>query len=645
MNVTRPAAGRRRSAGTSAAGSRRKDGACPVVGIGASAGGLEAFSQLLEHLPNDTGMAFVFVQHLDPQHASLLTELLGRKSHMPVAEVSDDAVVAANRVYVIPPNADLRIDNDHLRLTARTASAGRHLPIDSFLLSLATERGERAIGVILSGAASDGSRGLAAVKSAGGVTFAQDPATAAYTGMPRSAIAARVVDFVLTPQEIAHELARIGHHPYVAQSEPPPAAAAPHERDSDAFDAIFAALRAAFGVDFTEYKLPTIRRRVARRMLLRKIEAVDDYAAYLAAHDAEVDALYHDILIMVTEFFRDPETYAALRRRVFPAVLAGRDQRSPIRIWVPGCATGEEAYSLAISLHEMISEQPGGPGIKLFATDINERDLEKARAGIYPESAITSVAPEHLRLYFTKVDGGYQVNNSIRETCVFARHDVTRDPPFSRLDLVSCRNLLIYLGAALQQRVLPLLHYALLPGGYLVLGTSETVGGHTDLFTVVDRKHKIYAKNTDAPRPLATFAAPAPYEDGGAGAQGEPATQLRIPPPAQGASVREQAEAVILRNFALASVTVNSRLEIVHFMGDTDPYLRHRPGTASLNLLTMAREGLAADLRGVVDEAKRTGERATRERVRIGQADAIHETDLHVVPLRSPEDERYYLVA
>ena len=623
---------------------RRRPRVCPIVGVGASAGGLEAFSQLLEHLPGDTGMAYVLVQHLDPQHASLLTELLGRKAHMPVTEVVDETAVVADHIYVIPPNTDLVIEAGCLRLTARSEPAGRHLPIDAFLLSLAEERGEQAIGVILSGAASDGSRGLAAIKSAGGVTFAQDPESAKYPGMPQSAIAAHVVDFVLSPQAIARELARIGRHPYVAKPKATEPLGSLPGADAGLLEAVFEILRGAFGVDFTDYKFPTIRRRVGRRMLLHTIDSLDEYVALLRRDADEVAALYHDILIMVTEFFRDPAAFAALRAEVLPSIVRARGPDSPIRIWVPGCATGEEAYSLAVSLLDVISAEKARRPLKVFATDINERDLVRARAGIYPETIASSLAPDLLRRYFVSVNGSYQVSKAVREMCVFARHDLTRDPPFSRLDLVSCRNVLIYLGPTLQKRVVPLLHYALRPDGYLVLGSSETVGSFTDLFTPVDRKHKVYVKRVSSSPIAPGVAYPAPAAaEADAGLAPRPSQPARLTR-ADSVGLQDLADTTILGCFAPASVVVDAALDVLQFRGDTESFLQHPPGQASLNLLQMARGGLAVELRGAVAEARRTAGPVTRERVPHTVDEGAVLVDVHVVPISPAAGQEYYLV-
>ena len=463
-----------------------------IVGVGASAGGLEAVSQLLEHLACDGAMALVVVQHLAPTHGSILAELLGHKSRLPVSEVTDGLAVEADHAYVIPPGFDLRLEGNLLRLVPRNQAQRPPMPIDGFFRSLAEVLGRRAIGVVLSGAASDGTLGLSAIKAEGGITFAQDPPSAAYDGMPRAAIAAGVVDYVLAPPAIAAELARIAHHPYVAPAGLAIALPAKLGEASELYPVIFDLLRRASGLDLTYYKFNTIGRRIARRMALRHVEALEEYVALLREDPAELEALYHDVLIMVTEFFREPETFAVLREVVFPALTEGRSPGQELRLWVPGCASGEEAYSLAMALDDFLATQVLRPQVKVFATNVNQRAIERARPGLYGESVAASVPPDYLTRFFAKVEGGYQVATAIREQCIFATHDLTSDPPFSHLDLISCRNLLIYLGPVLQKRVIPTLHYALAPRGYLVLGASETVGNHGELFDVIDKKRHIY---------------------------------------------------------------------------------------------------------------------------------------------------------
>src|SRR5579864_4882872 len=463
----------------------------PIVGIGASAGGLEAFRLLLKGLPPDTGLAFVLVQHLDPGHESMLTSLLSKATEMPVTEVKEGVHAEPNHVYIIPPNTTMGILNGHLHLTARMEPGSRHMPIDYFLRSLAEDQGSGAIGVILSGAATDGTLGLKAIKAEGGITFAQDEKTAKYGGMPHSAIAAGCVDFVLSPEKIARELARIGRHPYLrVVAEPVPL---PPEDDSD-LRTLFLLLRNATGVDFRYYKYSTLKRRIARRMVLHKIAGLSQYLRYLRENPDELGALYEDILIHVTAFFREPETFRQLKETILPKLLRGRPPQEPVRVWIPGCSTGEEVYSIAIVLLEYLGERASSVPLQIFGTDISEAAIERARAGAYSESSVAEVSPNRLRRFFVKMNGGYRITKSLREMCIFARQDLAKDPPFSRMDLISCRNVLIYMGPVLHKQVMATFHYALKPTGVLILGKSESISGFSDLFAPVGRKHKIYSK-------------------------------------------------------------------------------------------------------------------------------------------------------
>jgi two-component system CheB/CheR fusion protein len=496
----------------------------PIAGIGASAGGLDAFTHLLGHLPGDTGLAFVLVQHLDPNHDSVLPELLSRATAMPVQQVADGMPIEPNHIYVIPPNTSMGVLRGRLSLVPRTESRGQHMPIDFFFRSLADDLRNRAIGVILSGTASDGTEGLRAIKAEGGLTIAQDEKTARYGGMPHSAIAAGVVDFVLPPEGIALELARIGRHPYLALAAMPKL-----DEESPGSEAevnkVFVLLRAATGVDFSLYKPTTLKRRIARRMALQKVESLARYARFLAQTPAEVDALYQDLLINVTSFFREPKAFELLKSKIFPRLMKDRPPRSPIRIWVPGCSTGEEVYSLAMCLLEFLEHRTANTPIQIFATDLSDRAIQKARQGVYPAGIAEDVGPGRLRRYFIKHPSGYQVSKTVRDLCVFARQDVTKDPPFSRLDLVSCRNLLIYLGPELQKRVIPVFHYALKSTGVLLLGGSETIGGFADLFALMDRRHKIYARKSTPHRMelgLASRSLPVPETPPGGSAPPPP---------------------------------------------------------------------------------------------------------------------------
>jgi two-component system CheB/CheR fusion protein len=611
----------------------------PVVGIGASAGGLSAYSKLLKALPVDTGMAFVLVQHLDPKHASMLPELLSRSTLMPVIEIKDNTPVDPNCVYVMPPNHSLAILHGVLHLMPRPDALGKHLPIDDFLKTLADDIQSNAIGVILSGTASDGTFGLRAIKAEGGITFAQSEDSCEYDGMPHSAIAAGHVDFIMAPEEIARELSRIAKHPYLLQE-----LRAPRDADSvpagDSLNKIFVLLRTRTGNDFTYYKHATIRRRIKRRMVLSQIERMEDYVKYLQQQPKELDALFQDILINVTSFFRDPETFEALKTEVFPKLMQGRGNGHSLRIWVPGCSTGEEVYSLAIALFEFLGENIGSARIQIFASDIDGKAVDKARAGHYMESIRDDVTAARLSRYFVKTAEGYQICKSIRDICVFAVQNVVKDPPFSRLDLVSCRNLMIYLGAVLQKKVLHTFHYALNPGGYLMLGTSETIGSYADLFSLVDKKNKIYLKKSVATRLSYDFSN-SPYVAQVTG--GEVVEAGRQPATV---NLQQEAENVILANYGPPGVIVNRDMQILNFRGQTGPYIEPAAGSASLNLLKMARQDLVMELRTVVHEAIKQHHPVRKEGVRIQQQDGVYRlVNLQVLPIAGANAvEPYYLV-
>jgi two-component system CheB/CheR fusion protein len=609
----------------------------PIVGIGASAGGLEAFGAVLKSLPADTGMAFVIVQHLDPHHETLLVELLSRSTSMAVEQVREGTRVAPDRVYVIPPNTDMAIESGVLSLQSRTTSRGQHMPIDTFLRSLAADQQDRAIGVILSGTNSDGALGIEAVKNEGGITFAQDEKTAKFDGMPRAAVATKCVDFVLPPEEIARELARIAGHPYVRGRKTDRDAEEPSSAAGPSLNRIFALLRAATGVDFTLYKHSTIRRRIGRRMTLHKVDNLDAYLKFLDENPSELSALYREILIKVTGFFRDPEMFEALKSKVIPEITSRRPLDTPIRVWIPGCATGEEAYSIAIVILESLSEKNLNYSIQIFATDISDEAIEKARAGVYVENISVDVSPERLRRFFVKHDGGYQVSKTVRDLCVFARQNVTKDPPFSRLDMVSCRNLLIYMESALQKRIIPMYHYALKPDGFLLLGTSETVGSFSDMFELVDKRNKIYIKRATVNPQRFDYepgAQPAARPESTRGRQGDPA----VP------DLQKEADLTVLAHYGPPGVVVNDDFEVVQFRGKTSAYIEPAPGKASLNLLKMAREGLLLDLRNAVQRAKRTGQAVKKKNIPTKFEHGFHGVDLDVIPLSPGVHGRHFLV-
>lgn len=607
--------------------------AFPIVGVGASAGGFEAFNQLLQHLPANCGLAVVLVQHLDPTHASSLVGLLAKACPMPVQQVTDATLVEIDHVYVMPPNTDMVIRKGVLRLTPRTEPRGMHLPIDTFLHSLAEDCDSRAIGVILSGTASDGTLGLKAIKAEGGITFAQDE-TAKFDGMPRSAITAGYVDFVLPPAAIAVELLKIARHPYVNHGD---TSAAP-EQAEDALNGLFRVLRKLTGVDFAAYKRATLQRRIQRRMVVNQMARLDEYVQFVKDRPAEAQALFEDILIHVTSFFRDPETFDALRNSVWPALMNDRPSEKAIRIWVPGCSTGEEVYSLAISLLEFLGDKAGRTPIKIFGTDISEPAIDKARAGKYLANIAAHVSPERLRTFFVSVDGEYQINKTIRDLCVFARQDMVRDPPFSHMDLISCRNVLIYLGPELQKRVLPLLHYALDDPGYLLLGTSETVGAFTDLFTMVDAKQKIYVRKATPSRLAIDFvASERPSVE-------YPASGVTGIHALSGIDVQKEADRLVLSRYAPTGVVINEEFEIIQFRGQTGAYLAPAPGTASLNLLKMAREGLLLPLRMAIEEAKKSGVPVRKESVQVKTNDHYTIVDVVVSPFQLAASKQRFLL-
>jgi two-component system, chemotaxis family, CheB/CheR fusion protein len=608
----------------------------PVVGIGASAGGLEAFRQLLSHLPTDTGMAFVLIQHLAPDRESLLREILARETTMPVVEVVNDLAVEPNCVYVIPPNTKMTIEQGLLKLTPREKSRAMVKPVDTFFLSLAADLGSKAIAVVLSGGDGDGSQGLEAVKEAGGITFAQNEDSAQVSSMPNTAVATGHVDFILDPQSIAVELANISRHPYIASPTPEKAVEVIVEGET-AMQTIFSLLKAATRVNFTQYKQATLKRRILRRMVLYKLENIDDYVTYLREHSAEVQALYEDMLIHVTSFFRDPLAFEALSTKVFPNI-ANKGADVPIRIWVAGCSTGEEAYSLAICLLEYLETQPIKPPIQIYATDISDRSIDTARAGFYKYSAVADVSPERLQRFFVPVDGGYRIGKSIREMCVFARQNICSDPPFSKLDLISCRNVLIYLGAALQKKILPTFHYGLKPTGFLLLGTSETTGDSSDLFTAVDKKQKIYARKL-APARLTIE----PIVDAHA-------NELVNPTPSDDPAwsdfdLQKEADRIVLDRFAPVGVVIDNDLEILHFRGQTSLYLEPAPGRASHNLLKMAKDGLKLELRTAIYQAKQQNLAVRKDDLQITDGDLVRQINFEVIPLKARGiEERYFLV-
>jgi two-component system, chemotaxis family, CheB/CheR fusion protein len=588
----------------------------PVVGIGASAGGLEAFNALLTGLPVDTGMAFVLIQHMDPRHESLLQDLLQRATAMPVIQVSDGMVVEPNNVYVIPPNKLMTISKGRLALTSRPDRVTKNLPIDHFLESLAEDMKATAIGVILTGTGSDGTLGLEAIKAEGGLTFAQDEASAQYPSMPLSAVVASCVDFILPPAAIAAELARMASHPQLRSFEPLP------EFGDYILCQICVLLRTVTGVDLQLYKRATIGRRVARRMALQKVDTLEQYIQLLLKDRAELVALYDDIFIHVTSFFRDPEALEALQRSVLSKILSSTTDA--IRVWIPGCSTGEEVYSIAMLLIEQLGKHNSQAKIQIFGTDIRDKAIEQARAGIYPESSMVYVSQERQRCFFSKVVGGNQIAKSIRDVCVFARHDVTKDPPFSKMNLISCRNVLIYMGAVLQKRVIETFHYALKPNGFLLLGKSESLNAYTHLFSIEDPKHKIFSG--------IPFRAPLPM--GAAVAESRRAQRVNTATASATLAFDLPQAAELLEQYTPAALVVDPNLQIIHFQGNISPFLAPVRGEPSFHLFRMVRSEFVVDLRTAIHQVKRGGVAVCKEGRRFKQNGALKTVDIHVSPLK-----------
>lgn len=610
----------------------------PIVGIGASAGGLEATTQLLNDLPANLGMGYVLVQHLDPNHESILATLLSKTTTMPVTEAKDETLVKQNHVYVIPRNKDMTIRNGVLKLTTRGNGKKLHMPIDQFFRSLAYSQQDKAIGVILSGTAADGTLGLKAIKDDAGITFAQDE-SAKYQGMPKSAIASGCVDFVLSPAEIAKELTRMSHHPYIYapqnlqdQEELP--------TDEDGLRKIFSLLYRRHNIDFRQYKQTTIKRRIRRRMLLHKLSTLKDYIEYLRNDSSEIDSLHDDLLINVTSFFREPNAFQFLHDTILPRIVKKRTSHNPIRIWVPGCATGEEVYSIAIILTEYMGDTTTNIPVQIFGTDLSKSAIEKARVGMYSRNDIVNISPSRLARFFEKKDGSYQVSKSIRGLCIFAPHNVFGDPPFSRLDLISCCNLLIYLDAPIQEKILHAFHYALKPEGFLMLGKSEAVGASPGMFSQIDKKHKVFVRKDTPAKNGIDFVSQLPHQE-----------KLRVKV-AQGIQeggvepfdIQKQADAILLSHYTPASVVINNDLEIIQFRGSTGMFLEPSQGKPSFNLIKMAREGLGFELRSAISKVRKNGKSFRKEGLSVEQNGNSRTVSIEALPLKNSQGEFFYMI-
>ncbi len=605
------------------------------MAIGASAGGLQAFKQLLSALPPDTGMAYVLIQHLDPTHESMLPELLQRTTSMGVEEPNDGTAPQPNRVYLLPANKIMRLAKGRLRLWER--GSGNYMPIDIFMNSLAEERQQAAIGVVLSGTAADGTLGLQTIKGEGGITFVQNVFSAQFDDMPRNAIASGCVDFVLEPAEIAKELARIARHPHLALT-PESLSAPAHQVAEDVAaskpqQAILHMVRHDTGIDFTQYRSSTIRRRISRRMALLKLEKLNEYIRLLQGSPEEAKRLADDLLIPTTHFFRDPEAFEVLKREAFPRILAGHPAGQPIRVWSLGCSGGEETYSLAICWFEYLAETRQHLALQFFGTDLSETAIARARQGRFPPDITQYVSPQRLEHYFIKEDHGYRISKLIRDACIFARHNLLREPPFSHLDLISCRNVLIYMEPELQQRIFPLLHYALRPNGILLLGTSESANAVPGLFTPLDRKFKVYTR-TNSAGSIAGLHAGRPFHAEHAFVPAKART------PASTDQVLQEADRTVLENYSPPGVIVDAQFEILHIRGETKDYLSPAAGPASMNLLKMVPGELAAYIRRAVRKANSSQMLVVQPDLQLNRRGQEKHFTLEVLPLKAEHARR-----
>lgn len=621
-----------RDAASGTAGEHRESPV--VVGLGASAGGLDALRRLIASLPEDLEVAVVVVQHLSPSQKSMLPDLLGSVAHLPVLGVERGMALRTGVVHVTAPGQAIELENGALRVPQSGTNHVQH-PIDRFFTSMARQQQHRPVAVVLSGMATDGVQGLREVKTAGGITMAQDPSTARFDGMPRAAIETGLVDVVASPEDLADEIVHFARHPCVVSFGEHVASEQTPEADVDgSLDDIFRILRERTGVDFSHYKSPTIRRRLQRRMLVNRVDRVDHFVQLLERDPEEAMELHRDLLIHVTRFFREPKTFEVLKEQVFPKLVAEADASHALRVWVPGCATGEEPYSVAMALLECLGGSAHVP-VQIFATDLSETAIEHARVGVYDDRIVDDVSEERLQRHFVRLDGGYRISQQVRDMCVFARQDLTRDPPFSHLDLVICRNVLIYLGPKLQDRLIHTFHYALREGGHLMLGSSETPGHRDSLFEAVDKKNGLYVRNSAARPPNVDFSF---------ATRTRQPDQRSAPEPRGRRSRPTDVDRLLLDRYAPPSVLVNDELVILQARGGTSAYLQLPSGDVSLQLFKMAKQGLLHPLRAALQEASSQGVPVRREGVRVEVDEVEREIDVEVTPLVRGGSERHFLV-
>lgn len=605
----------------------------PVVGIGASAGGLDAFRKLLKAIPENSGVAYVLVQHLDPNHESMLPELLQKVTRVPVLEITDDIKVQPDHIYVIPSNKMMVATDGVLLLAPRPAKSKNepNLPIDLFFTSLAEVHESHAIGVVLSGTGSDGTKGLKIIKDHGGITFAQDEESAAYEGMPHSAVQADVVDFILPPEKIPQKILEVNKsmNAYGGDEQ-----TMPQQQEEELFKQIISLLRIRKGTDFTYYKQTNIRRRILRRMALNKNENPTTYLKYLRENKPEQDVLYQDMLIPVTSFFRDHKSFDNLCEIVFPQIVKNKKADESIRLWLAGCSTGQEAYSIAICFKEFLGENQ--QRVQIFATDLSETAIAKARIGIYTKNEVDDITPQRLHEFFTKTNGSYQVNKDIRDMCVFAIHNFLKDPPFGKIDFIGCRNVLIYMEPYLQKKALTTFHYSLNPNGFLLLGKSETTSSVPDLFASVIKSDKLFSRK-DVPGRFIHVVSQRSEQELSPAYTIPKSETIR-------SDFQKSADDVMLSKYTPAGVVVNEVMDIVHFRGNTGSYLEQSPGKPSHNLLKMAKHGLAFELRNTLHKVKKEKAPVKKENIPMQVDGVLRSISIEVIPLPNTIEPHYLIL-
>jgi len=614
-----------------APGRDSRDTSFPIVGIGMSAGGLEALEVFLRNTPHDRGLAYVVIQHLDPTHKGMLVELIQRATRMRVTQATDGMVVEPDHVYVIPPNAELSLLHGKLHTLPLSAPRGLNLPIDFFFRSLAEDQQERSIGVILSGMGSDGTLGLRAIKEKAGAAFVQSLTSAKFDGMPRSAIDAGLADVIAPAEELPERIAAYVAHSHFAGGTP-----RIEEKAHTALEKICVILRAQTGNDFSLYKRSTILRRIERRMGLHQIDEMNHYVRFLRENPDEIERLFKELLIGVTSFFRDVAEWELLKRDLLPTLISTRAAAGTVRAWVGGCSTGEEAYSLAMVFKEALDsfKTVMNVTLQIFATDLDGDAIDRARLGRYPDNIAADVSPERLRRFFVRDEHGFRVSKEIRECVVFAPQNIVMDPPFTKVDILSCRNLLIYLSSDLQKRLIPLFHYCLNPGGILFLGSAETVGTYTNLFAPCDGKSRLFRRLDQPVAALPVELRAAPFGLTGRADGGELEPVVPKPP----MNVQAVTERLLIQRFAPLGVLCNDKGDVLYISGRAGKYLEPAVGKANLNLFAMARDGLRYELTGAFATALREDRAVTVRGIQVGTNGGTQTLDLTVQKLAEPKE-------